>query len=416
VLVDSPPGAGKTYLVEMIGALAVGHFGWRVAIVTPKKSQSYDFLSRFVERFPQLPVQLLHGPEDAVPDGLRDGRVVLVHDAKDLHAGASLIVGTIDKLHFATHKLAPNECHLLVVDEAYQCTYRQAFPLFSIARQLVMVGDPGQLSPFSEIDEERFEGARDHVHWALPRELLRTVPGLIRYRLPVTHRLPGDTVAFVQPSFYPDLPFTSAVDQEERQLAFAAAGLGDRIDRALDAIEGGSTIVGIALPALHYQTEVDEQLSGEVAAIVERLDARQTLRALSHERMNAGNIGYCDTHVASGTVTRNRLDANRRRLAFADTPEVIQGRQTDIMIVKHPLSGLTAASSFDLDPGRLCVMLSRHRSACIVLARDDVSEVLHSYEHDCGERLAGHEDVVWSGYLAHRSFWDALERQGRIFR
>jgi hypothetical protein len=256
VLVDSPPGAGKTYLVETIAGLAVASYGWRTALATPKKNQTYDFLARLIERFPHVPVQLLHAEDDLVPTQL-NGRIVMVEDANDLRPGPSLIVATVDKLQFATHKFAHNEFGLLIVDEAYQCTYRQVFPCFSIAPRAAMVGDPGQLSPFSEIDERRFEAARDHVHWSLPRELLNRFPDIATFQLPVTRRLPEDTVSFVQPSFYPDFRFGSLVNADERRLIFSAAQLHDRLDRALDSIALGATIVGIALPRLHYQTDID---------------------------------------------------------------------------------------------------------------------------------------------------------------
>ena len=313
LIVDSPPGAGKTYLVESIAALAVEHFRWRVAIVTPKKNQSYDFLERFVERFPRSNVQLLHSTRDLVPDALAPPRVGRIDNVNNLVQGPGLVVATVDKLQFATPRIAQNEFDLLIIDEAYQCTYGKVFPLFSIARQILLVGDPGQLSPFTEIDEERFEAARDHVHWAVPRELVRKFPTIVRFQLPVTRRLPCDTVSFVQPSFYPNLPFVSAVPEGERSVEFAAVGFGDRIDRALDAIAAGATIVGISLPALNFQTDVDAQLSNEAAAIVERLISRRARLQSVDKVIESSMIGYCDTHVVSGTDARSRFDTN-----FAD--------------------------------------------------------------------------------------------------
>lgn len=121
-----------------------------------------------------------------------------------------------------------------------------------------------------------------------------------------------------------------------------------------------------------------------------------------------------DSHVNSVTRTQERLNARAITLR-ADTPNVIQGQETLISIVKHPLSSMQEADPFHLDRGRFCVMLSRHRLACIVLVRGDVNEVLDDYEHDAGERLLGRNDMTWKGYAAHRHIWTALVNKNRVF-
>lgn len=49
------------------------------------------------------------------------------------------------------------------------------------------------------------------------------------------------------------------------------------------------------------------------------------------------------------------------------------------MIVVHPLSGRRDATAFHLEAGRLCVLTSRHRQACIVVAREGITELLDSH-------------------------------------
>ncbi len=416
VLVDSPPGAGKTRLVEDIVAYGVLEMGWRVAVATPKKEQSYDLIVRLRRRFPRVAVHLLHTANDQVRDDVLRCGATLVDDARMIPGGPGVVISTIDKQAFAIHKYGETRFDLLVVDEAYQTTYAKALPLFPMARQFVLVGDPGQLSPFFEVDEERFEAARDHILRPLPVEQLERFPDTPRYRMNVTRRLPQDTVDVVQPAFYPTMPFRALAEPEERRLAFGAAGMGDRIDRALDAIEHGSTIVVVSLPPLDYSADVDPELSAEAARTVERIISRGPRWVSQGLALGQAHIGYCDSRVVSGTETRARLNAAGRTLSFADTPEVIQGRQAPITIVKHPLSAVARAQAFNLDPGRLCVMLTRHQLACVVLSRDNVSRVLEAYEHDCGERRAGREDVVWNGFRAHRDFWRRMNDQGRVFR
>ncbi|MCU1617162.1 MAG: helicase, partial [Frankiales bacterium] len=45
-------------------------------------------------------------------------------------------------------------------------------------------------------------------------------------------------------------------------------------------------------------------------------------------------------------------------------------------LVWHPLSGRADASAFHLETGRLCVLLSRHRHACIVIGRTGIRDLL----------------------------------------
>ena len=62
-----------------------------------------------------------------------------------------------------------------------------------------------------------------------------------------------------------------------------------------------------------------------------------------------------------------------------DTANRLQGREFDVVIVLHPLSGRHDASAFHLEAGRLCVLTSRHRQACIVVARAGIPELLDAY-------------------------------------
>jgi hypothetical protein len=62
-----------------------------------------------------------------------------------------------------------------------------------------------------------------------------------------------------------------------------------------------------------------------------------------------------------------------------DTANRLQGREYDVTIVLHPLSGRRDATAFHLESGRLCVLTSRHRHACIVVARAGIPELLDAH-------------------------------------
>ena len=83
------------------------------------------------------------------------------------------------------------------------------------------------------------------------------------------------------------------------------------------------------------------------------------------------------------------------------------------MLIAHPLSGVVKPSGFDLDPGRLCVMASRHQSALLVFSRDHVTETLDKYIPSAEQSL-GKPDHVGSGLHANRKFWNGLVDAGRV--
>ncbi len=150
----------------------------------------------------------------------------------------------------------------------------------------------------------------------------------------------------------------------------------------------------ITLSALGYPDDVDRQLAEVPSMIGRRLVERGAAWASERRKLESSDVGYVDAHVSSGTLATTAFARAGIKPIFADTPEVVQGRQAPITIAKHPLSGRATASSFDVKPGRLCVMLSRHQLACIIVARADVEVTLSRYEHDGSERLAGRHDDV----------------------
>ncbi|KPC77215.1 helicase, partial [Streptomyces sp. NRRL WC-3753] len=77
--------------------------------------------------------------------------------------------------------------------------------------------------------------------------------------------------------------------------------------------------------------------------------------------------------IAVGTAHRDQAAAVRAELAAlgvegvaVDTANRLQGREFDVNVVLHPLSGRPDATAFHLETGRLCVLASRHRHACVV--------------------------------------------------
>jgi hypothetical protein len=52
-----------------------------------------------------------------------------------------------------------------------------------------------------------------------------------------------------------------------------------------------------------------------------------------------------------------------------ETANQLQGLEFEVVFVWHPLARLPEAEGVHLDPGPLCVLLTRHRQACVVVGR-----------------------------------------------
>ena len=79
--------------------------------------------------------------------------------------------------------------------------------------------------------------------------------------------------------------------------------------------------------------------------------------------------------IAIGAAHRDQVATIRAFLppsaagVTVDTANRLQGREYDLTVILHPLSGRQDATAFHLESGRLCVLTSRHRHACVVVAR-----------------------------------------------
>jgi hypothetical protein len=222
-------------LVESVVATAVQHLRLRVAVAASRTEQTYDILRRIAARFDAMSVQALQSRTRGIPEDLAGVRGIRWEtDARNLRRGPGVVVANVAKFRTAAAELGQNAFDMLVCDEAYQVGCRELHPLLLLARQMLLVGDPGQLEPIVRAEVARFEAARFKGHWPAPKELLRRFPNAPVVPVPISIRLLQDTVDLVQPSFYPDLAFRSAIARSERRLGLGAGGLGSQIDRALD--------------------------------------------------------------------------------------------------------------------------------------------------------------------------------------
>ncbi|MFF0625445.1 AAA domain-containing protein [Streptomyces sp. NPDC004296] len=378
VVVDSPPGAGKSTLVVR-AAHELAAAGRRLMIVAQTNAQVDDLVLRLAAKDPGLPVGRLHSSEPGAFDPALADLPAVRTSAKiaDL-AALDVVVSTAAK--WAYTKVEEPWRHA-IVDEAYQMRSDALLSVAGLFERALFVGDPGQLDPFSVVGADQWAGLSYDPSASAVSTLLAHNPDLPQHRLPVSWRLPASAAPLVSGAFYPYTPFRSGTGPGDRRLAFGVRGDGSAVDRVLDeAAESGWGL--LELPARHTprtDPEAVRALAGVVRRLLDRGGAATSEHSDAPEPLTAARI-------AVGTAHRDQAAAVRAALAelgvtgvTVDTANRLQGREFDVTVVLHPLSGRPDATAFHLETGRLCVLASRHRHACIVVCRAGVAELLDEH-------------------------------------
>ena len=196
-----------------------------------------------------------------------------------------------------------------------------------------------------------------------------------------------------------------------------AEGRQSRVDPALDLFGSGSVVaLTMPTPAEGPPLELDEEIAVLAAETAARVLERGACVVDGDDGeegpLRPRDIGLAATHRVMNTAIQQALPSALRADVVADTPERWQGLERKLMIVVHPLSGVTAPSSFDLETGRLCVMISRHRSGLIVVSRDHIRGTLENHI-PVADQPVGRPDVTGRGHQAHLSFWERVTETGR---
>ncbi|MEU3028239.1 AAA family ATPase [Streptomyces incarnatus] len=378
VVVDSPPGAGKSTLVVR-AALELADAGRPLMVVAQTNAQVDDLVLRLAEKNPGLPVGRLHSSDAEAYDKALDELPQVRTSAKaaDL-AGLPVVLSTAAKW---AHVKVDEPWRHAIVDEAYQMRSDSLLAVAGLFERALFVGDPGQLDPFAIVGSEQWAGLSYDPSASAVTTLLAHNPGLPQHRLPVSWRLPASAAPLVSDAFYPYTPFRSGTGPGDRRLTFAVPSDGSGPDRVID--EAAATGWGLLeLPARHTP-RTDPEAVRAVAAVVRRLLDRGGA-ALSERSPDPAPLTAA--RIAVGTAHRDQAAAVRSALAdlgvfevTVDTANRLQGREYDITVVLHPLSGRPDATAFHLETGRLCVLASRHRHACVVVCREGVSDLLDDY-------------------------------------
>jgi hypothetical protein len=343
IIVASPPGGGKTGLVERLAWTQTQVIGHSCFIASFTNQQADQITERLLNNW-QWPQ---HDSSPAVQRLQPKSRPVGVATTNQFSVlpRPCIWVSTVSKWS-STRPAQP--AGLLIIDEAWQIPFAMFAPLTKLASRIIMVGDPGQIDPVVTIDCSRWENDDAGPHLAAPRVLMATRPEIPVVRLPHTRRMPQDTVDLIGHLLYPDQPFNSiAAPQPPLDMTI----MGPQWGRASAA---GKTLLWCEMPE-HEPTAMQRAAVG-----------LSWIRGLVQLGVPPNRIGVVCPHVDDVSAQAAVLGQWQSQV-FVETAERWQGGETDWVLAWHPLGG-GGSGDFESNPGRLCVMLSRHRRGCVVLA------------------------------------------------
>lgn len=351
ILVDSPPGAGKSTLVcNAVGYLFENFEDMDIVIAVPTNKQGSDIAHRLS--------QVIGVNEDGVPQVVAGSANIQTGPAishMDSHPEGvrAVYVRTV-----ASCAMKPPTCDLLVVDEGYQTTYSALTQAADRATQLLVVGDPGQIGPVIPFSTGAWQRSINGPHERCPDVLRRRVDS-VGLELPSSYRLGPQTVHAIAP-LYP-FEFSST-----------------RCERHIEGLEG--EIFAHQIPV--RENEFDLESMSEVVDIVIGYIGKTVVEEGSSRPLTAHDIAV--------VVSRNvQVSAIEALLAERGIPtgavtvgsaDRLQGGQWHAVVAVDPALANTS-SGHALSSGRLCVMASRH-----------MSHLTWVYDGSWRDAMAGAED------------------------
>ena len=154
-VVPACPGAGKSRLVALLAAALAHRVGLRVAVAAQTREQAAELARRIAAVSDRASLIVSGaGKKPVAVDGIR---TVTGRSVRWQHStGGEILIGTAARWLYVDPQMACAD--LLLVDEAWQCTYADLGAFGALARQVVCVGDPGQVAPVVTGSTARWEG------------------------------------------------------------------------------------------------------------------------------------------------------------------------------------------------------------------------------------------------------------------
>jgi hypothetical protein len=140
---------------------------------------------------------------------------------------------------------------------------------------------------------------------------------------------------------------------------------------------------------VELEEKVTPRMDQEIASVISSLVKGTLARGANVvDELHPEGVPLSSQRLAVIAAHNDQVQAVRFALSQAgvdpdavvvSTANKIQGREYDLVLVWHPLAGRRDATAFHLEAGRMCVMLSRHRHACIVVNRAGATRLLEEF-------------------------------------
>lgn len=408
----APAGAGKSYAIGTAVA-AARKAKLRVAVASPTNEQVFALLADLADRMPSdnfswVPKRGLTLPTRYQRKNINSKQAKETRQDK-------IVVGTLNKLGDAHARGDIGGFDLLLVDEAFQANSVHYYLVGDLAKRHLLMGDSGQLAPFSTApDASRWRGLGEDPLLTAVEVLRRNHRASTQeFQLPITRRLDPRAVPVAR-AFYPGHRFEAAVLHGVRELALDPAptkGPSVRVDAALDmaAVSGWAHV---ELPATAVVIG-DPETIDVLVALIRRLFARAPTvrceRSAKRRTVQPREVAVAVSHNEQKRLLRLALDSAGFRDVTVDTANKLQGLTFEVVFAWHPLAGLMESDEFHLDPGRLCVMLTRHRQSCIVVGRAGDRELVRGIPPATPSYVGWDACPALDGWYVHEAVFRALE-------
>lgn len=412
-LTKAPAGAGKTEAVtRLVDALAADDAS--VGVIAQTNAQAFELVGRIARIAPGRNVAFLPASGIVLP-AATDALPNVVRVQANTLGTAPVVVATADKWAYSAAQLPGGRFDAGVVDEGYQMPSAKLLRIAGMFPMLDFLGDPGQLDPFSTVDDSRWRGLSVNPVLNAVDALLAHHGDTIPVRsLPVTRRLPISAADVIRQVFYPDLDFGPATEPGDRELILRARGIGG--GSLVPAAWRSAAECGWAYVELPHRLVVqrDAEIVEVLAKLTEGLFASRP--AVRDEKTPGRTVDLDHDRVAVGVAHRNQRAAvsialQRRGLGgvVVDTANRLQGREFDVVLVWHPLAGRRDATAFHLDAGRAAVLTTRHRHACVVVGRAGAAQLLEDHPPPAEYELGVSPVSEFDGWEAHARLLEHLE-------
>lgn len=326
MIVDSPPGGGKTRLVTT----AISHLETRsdlsLCLATPTRKQAMNLAMRLVEYMPAERIYV--GVAGLEPTDLPEG--INIKGSKNESTGSTVHVRTIASCGFN-----PREYDMMIVDEAYQSTFASIASAAAQTERLLLVGDPGQIGPVVTCDVSTWQKRKMAPHRPAP-EVMALRDDATVLHMDTTWRLGAATVDAIAPLY--GFEFSSG-----------------RPDRSLAGHDEIESIV-VEPP----ETPYDPTLMSSVADRVGDLVGSQLSEDSGSRSLEPADVGVVVSHNAQASTIAAMLRAEGLDDVTVGTADRLQGGEWHAVVAVDPLCGHEGVSPHSLSLGRLCVMASRH--------------------------------------------------------